>query len=108
KLGPKEVKAFTSGDTSISLSNTEAQVWLLDPNEKVVSQSEPYSKAKDGQAWALNNGAWTWSSQPTPNEMNAMTPGGGSDSKSKTAAAVLGISTNDSGTAGGSSAELQK
>lgn len=73
-LKPKEFKAFTSGDTSVSLSNTEAQVWLLDPNEKVIGQSDPYAKAKDGQAWALDNGAWLWTTNPTPNEMNAMSP----------------------------------
>lgn len=95
-LQPKEFKAFTSGDTSISLSNTEAQVWLLDPNEQVIGQSEPYSKAKDGYAWALDNGKWVWTTTPTPNEMNIITLGAGS-SKEKSVAAVLGISTTANG-----------
>ncbi len=103
-LKPKEFKAFTSGDTSISLSNTQAQVWLLDPNEKVINQSDPYAKAKDGQAWALDNGTWHWTSRPTPNEMNAMSPIVTADAKSKSTAAVLGISdTNGSGSSTGSS-----
>lgn len=101
-LKPKEFKAFTSGDTSISLSNTEAQVWLLDPNEKVIGQSDPYAKAKDGQAWALDNGKWLWTTRPTPNEMNAISPVVTADSKSKTAAATLGISGTADGNSSGS------
>ncbi len=99
-LQPKEFKAFMSGGTSISLSNTEAQVWLLDPSEKVVSQSEPYSKAKDGQAWALDSGSgkWVWTAAPTPNEMNVISPV--ATANAKTAAAVLGISTSGDGTNG--------
>lgn len=98
-MQPKEFKTFTSGDTSISLSNTEAQVWLLDPNEKIIGQSEPYGKAKDGQSWALdsNTGKWVWTSQPTPEQMNALTLQT-ADSKGKIAAATLGItSTPNSG-----------
>lgn len=93
-LQPKEFKAFTSGDTSISLSNTQAQVWLLDPNEKVIGQSQPYSSAKDGQAWAFNNGTWSWTAVPTPNAMNAITPVTVAGTNGKTTAAVLGISDN--------------
>lgn len=96
-LQPKEFKAFTSGDTSISLSNTEAQVWLLDPNEKIIGQSEPYSKAKDGQAWALNGGAWVWTSVPSPNVANTLTGSGATGSDAKPAAAVLGITSSGSG-----------
>lgn len=100
-LKPKQFRAFTSGDTSISLSNTEAQVWLLDPNEQVISQSEPYAKAKDGQAWALDNGKWVWTSNPSPNEMNTISPTGGSTGDGKSAAAVLGITDSKSGGSGG-------
>lgn len=103
-LQPKEFKAFTSGDTSISLSNTQAQVWLLDPNEQVIAQSEPYTKAKDGQSWALDNGAWVWTSRVTPNEMNTISPAAGANSKDKNAAAVLGITDTGSGSGGSSTA----
>jgi len=88
-LGPKEFKAFTSGDTSISLSNTEAQVWLLAPDEQIIGESKPYRDAKDGQAWALNNGDWFWTASPSPNAINTMSAtNGGSATK---VAAVLGI-----------------
>ena len=97
-LEPKSFKAFTSEDTSISLSNDTAQVWLLDPNEKIIGQTEPYQNAKDGQAWALNNGAWVWTLQPSPNAMNTLAAA--ANSAGKSTAAVLGI------TSGTGSAEL--
>lgn len=104
-LQPKEFKAFTSGDTSISLSNSVAQVWLLDPNEQVIGQSEPYSKAKDGQAWALDNGKWVWTALATPNKANAISSNTGSGG-GKPAAAVLGISDMSGSGAAGSAAAV--
>jgi hypothetical protein len=95
-LLPKQFKAFTSGETSISLSNTEAQVWLLDPNDKVITQSEPYTKAKDGQSWSLDSGKWVWTSIPTPNEINVLSSTG-SNTKAKQVATVLGISSTKGG-----------
>lgn len=95
-LSSKQFKAFTSGETSISLSNTEAQVWLLDPNDKVITQSEPYTKAKDGQSWSLDSGKWVWTSVPTPNEINVLSSTG-SNTKAKQVATVLGISSTKGG-----------
>lgn len=97
-LKPKAFTAFTSGDTSISLSNGEAQVWLLDTRGTVVSQSEAYRDAEDGQAWALDNGTWRWTAVPTPNEMNAISQNA-SASAGRTAA-VLGISDTPANSAG--------
>ncbi len=98
-LQAKEFKSFTSGDTSISLSNTNAQVWLLDPNDQVIGQSEPYNNAKDGQAWALDGGKWTWTLQPTKDAMNEIALSVTSTEKGKTAAATLGIGTTGSNSA---------
>lgn len=99
-LQPKEFKTFTSGDTSISLSNTKAQVWLLDPNEKVIGQSDPYSEAANGQAWVLNNGKWMWTLQPTPGAVNAIALAVTATEKGKTTAATLGISSTGSTSSG--------
>ncbi len=101
-MQPEEFKIFTSGGTSISLANTRGQVWLLDPNENIIGQTEAYGSAKDGQAWALdtNTGKWVWTLQPTPGEMNVLTgiPATGTGA---TARAVLGIDTSATGTAAG-------
>jgi hypothetical protein len=62
--------AFFSVDTALSLSNSGSQVWLLDPLGTVISQTDPYGTAKEGQAWALANGTWYWTSNATPNGSN--------------------------------------
>ena len=98
-LKPKEFKSFTSGDTSISLANTQAQVWLLDPYEKVVTTIEPYVSAKSGQAWARNGTKWEWTAVPSPNAENTLSPLGGTASGSSTAA-VLGINQTASSSPG--------
>ena len=64
--------AFTSIDTGLSLSNSGGQARLLDPFGAVISQSDVYSTAKDGQAWALANGTWYWSTTTTPNAANVI------------------------------------
>ncbi|QQS18770.1 hypothetical protein IPL68_01715 [Candidatus Saccharibacteria bacterium] len=49
----------------MSLSNTSGQATLLDGTGTVVAQSDPYDSAPDGQAWALANGTWYWTTKPT-------------------------------------------
>lgn len=95
-LAPKSFKAFTSGDTSISLSNSEAQVWLLAPNEQVIGESKAYRDAKDGQAWALAGGEWVWTAVPSPGAENTLSTAAGGTT-AKPAAAVLGITNNETG-----------
>jgi hypothetical protein len=49
---------FTSGGTSLTLSNTAGAARLLDPSGAVVSQTDRYGIAGEGQAWALGSGTW--------------------------------------------------
>ena len=69
-INGKSFKAFYSADTHLSLSNSGSQVWLLDPLGTIISQTEAYGSADDGMAWALANGAWYWTSTPTPDAAN--------------------------------------
>lgn len=69
-LAPKSFTAFSSIDTNLSLSNSGGQARLLDPAGNVISQSDSYGTAKDGQAWALANGKWYWTTQPTSGAAN--------------------------------------
>lgn len=64
--------AFYSIDTNLSLSNNGSQARLLDPQDNVMSQSQLYGSAKESQTWALANGAWYWTTQPTPNAANVI------------------------------------
>lgn len=65
-------KAYFSGDTNISLSNSAGQVQLLDPTGASISRSEPYESAKEGQAWVLAQGKWQWSITATPGAANVI------------------------------------
>lgn len=71
-LPPKSFVALSSADTNLSLSNSGSQVKLLDPQGNVINQTESYGKADDGQAWALGDGKWYWTSSPTPAQANTI------------------------------------
>ena len=71
-LPAKSFKAFYSEETSLSMSNTSGQIKLLDPFGNSISATEIYAAAKGGQAWALANGKWFWTSTATPNLANVI------------------------------------
>lgn len=71
-LAAQSFTAFYSSVTGLRLSNTSGQVALLDPFGNLLSHSGAYGAAKDGQAWALANGTWYFTSQPTPNAANVV------------------------------------
>ena len=79
----RSFKAFFSGDTHTSLANTTGQVRLLDPLERVLSQTDVYSAAKDNQAWALAGGSWQWTAKPSPNATNTIVAPAAKTTKSK-------------------------
>lgn len=62
--------AFNSIDTGLSLSNSGGQARLLDPAGNLITQTDVYDNAKDGQSWALANGKWYWTTSLTPNAAN--------------------------------------
>ena len=67
---PNEFKVFYAAQTGLSMSNTSGQVTLLDRSKGTVAQSDPYDSAPDGQAWALANGTWYWTTKTTPATTN--------------------------------------
>ncbi|MEI6755659.1 MAG: lamin tail domain-containing protein [bacterium] len=69
-LSPNSFTAFYSETTGLNLSNNGGLVKLLDPFGNSISATAQYGSAKDGNSWALANGKWSWSSQPTPNASN--------------------------------------
>lgn len=100
-LPAKGFVAFYSADTHLSLSNSGSQVWLLDPPGNIISQADAYTSAKDGQAWALANGKWYWTSTPTPNAANLINGSSlTSGSKTSSPTAVKAASTGSSSSTG--------
>ena len=71
-LPAQSFTAFYSADTGLSLSNSGGQVKLFDPLGNSISASDVYGKASDGQAWALANGTWYWTTKLTPGAANVI------------------------------------
>ncbi len=71
-LAAHSFTAFYAPETKLTLSNTSGQVKLLDPFENTISTADEYTSAADGHAWALANGAWSWTTLPTPGEANVI------------------------------------
>lgn len=70
QLPAKGFIAFFSVDTSLSLSNSGGQARLLDPFGNIISQTDTYTTAPEGQSWALANGRWYWTTNPSSNAAN--------------------------------------
>ncbi len=66
----KNYKVFYANESGLSMSNTSGQVTLFDTGGTQVAQSDPYDSAPDGQAWALANGTWYWTTKPTAGATN--------------------------------------
>lgn len=71
-LPPNSFTAFYSEQTGLSLSNTKGMVKLLDPFGNSLSATPAYANAKDGQAWALADGKWLYTTSPTPGASNVI------------------------------------
>lgn len=71
-IPPKSFIALYASQTGLSMSNTSGQATLFDPAGAQVAQSDPYDSAPDGQSWALANGAWYWTTKPTPAATNVI------------------------------------
>lgn len=71
-LAPQSFTTFYSANTGLSLSNSGGQVKLLDPAGNLISVSDAYGSAKDGQSWAFANGDWSWTNVLSPGAINIM------------------------------------
>jgi hypothetical protein len=71
-LPAQAFKAFYSSTTGLSLNNTSGQAKLLDPFGSSIAATAVYGTAKDGQAWALANGKWYWTTRLTPDAKNVI------------------------------------
>jgi len=71
-LASQSFTAFHADVTKLTLSNSGSQVKLLDPFGNVIAATDVYGSATDGQSWALANGKWYWTIQPTPDAANVI------------------------------------
>lgn len=69
-LLPNEFKAFYVTETGLTLTNDGGQVRFLDSADNILAQSDVYPAATAGYAWVYANGAWQWTTRPSPNAIN--------------------------------------
>lgn len=72
-LPPNSFTAFYTDNTGLTLSNSGGVVKLFDPLGNSIFATTNYGTAKSGQSWVLSNGAWTWTTEPTPSQANKIT-----------------------------------
>lgn len=69
----KSYVAFYSKDSGLTLSNTSSKARLQDKEGQTVSETDPYSDAKEGEVWQFYAGAWQWSISGSPGANNIQT-----------------------------------
>lgn len=70
-IDPGAYLIVMSKDSSLLLSNTTGVARLLDPSGAVVSQTDVYTDAAEGVSWAIIDGVWKWTAQPTQATTNS-------------------------------------
>lgn len=68
---PHQYLAFYNADINFTLVNSSSSVTLRALDNTSVSQSPIYSNPKSGESWALIDGVWQYTNQPTPNLPNS-------------------------------------
>ena len=69
-IGPWEYKTFSDSEMKFSLTNTSGRVQLLSMYGVVFGDTGVYSSASDDMTWALIDGTWQFTNQPTPGQAN--------------------------------------
>lgn len=68
-LLPLEYKSFTNGQIDFSLLNTSSRVKVVF-GDTALDETPAYVDPKDDMAWALIEGVWQYTNQPTPGAVN--------------------------------------
>ncbi len=69
-IGPGEYVVFRDTQMKFNLVNTAGRVALAGNDGVMVSQADAYANPGDDESWALINGTWQYTDQPTPGGAN--------------------------------------
>ncbi len=69
-ISPHQYLAFYNTDIEFTLANTTSQVRLSSIDGVLIDETPAYDSPGDGMAWAVIDGNWQYTNQPTPNDMN--------------------------------------
>jgi hypothetical protein len=90
--------AVMAADSHLSLTNSGTAVRLVNPAGETIDTVANYGPAKSGQSWALDNGAWQWTTTPTAGQANTFTMPAAAPTKKTTAKTASAKTTKASGT----------
>lgn len=71
-VNPGEYAIFYDVQMKFTLPNTTSKVSLVGKDNTPVSTADPYTQPADDEAWALIDGRWQYTNQPTPGAPNSL------------------------------------
>ncbi len=69
-INPDEYLSFGNDDIKFTLVNTTGNVKLVSSDDQLIDQAPQYTNPGEGMAWALIDGIWQYTNQPTPGGQN--------------------------------------
>ena len=70
KIEPKSYLVIYKKDFKFAINNSKESIYLLDPNEKIVSSTSFIETAKEGISYGVDDNDWRWSKYLTPGKKN--------------------------------------
>lgn len=71
-IGPGEYVVFRDSQMKFTLVNTAGRVSLAGNDGAIISQSDAYANPADDESWAVVDGRWQYTNQPTPGAANSL------------------------------------
>jgi hypothetical protein len=69
-IEPHSYVVFSNDDIAFTLLNSTSRVRVISQDNQVIDESLTYKNPADGMAWALIDGAWSYTNRPTPGADN--------------------------------------
>lgn len=69
-IGPGEYRSFSDSLMKFTLLNTSGRVVLTAVSNEMLGDTGVYDSPGDGESWALIDGVWQYTNQPTPGAAN--------------------------------------
>ncbi len=71
-IAPGEYRAFTDTTMKFTLLNTSSRIVLTAVDGSTLGDTGVYTSPAEGYSWALINGTWQYTNQPTPGAANVV------------------------------------
>jgi len=72
RIGASKYLSFSNSEIKFTLLNSSSSVHLRSLDGFMIDESPTYNDPDDDMAWALIDGAWQYTNQPTPSDVNLL------------------------------------